>query len=66
MARLAVFDEPPDVIVGVHRFVGRMKHMHLPANFPLFVVVRFRDGMIARFEGYREREEALAAAGFEE
>jgi ketosteroid isomerase-like protein len=57
--------DDPDVLVGMHRFVGRMKHTHLPANFPLAVVVRFRDGRIAAFEGYRERHEALEAAGIE-
>jgi ketosteroid isomerase-like protein len=53
----------PDVLVAIHRFVGRMKHTNLPADFPLAVVVRFRDGKMASFEGYRERSEALEAAG---
>src|SRR3954452_8530544 len=57
--------DDPDVLVAIHRFVGRMKHTHLPANFPLAVVVRFRDGRIASFESFRERSEALKAAGFE-
>jgi hypothetical protein len=35
----------------------------LPADFLLAVVVRFRDGLIAGFEGFRERREALEAAG---
>ena len=56
-------DDDPDVLVAIHRFVGRMKHTHLPANFPLAVVVRFRDGLIADLEGFRERSEALEAAG---
>jgi ketosteroid isomerase-like protein len=30
------------------------------------VVVRFRDGLIARFDGYRDRAEAIAAAGIED
>ena len=55
--------DDPDTLVIVQRFVGRTKHTDLPVNFPLAVVVRFRDGLIARFDGYREREEALAAAG---
>lgn len=55
----------PDVMVAIHRFVGRMRHTELPADFPLAVVVRFRDGRIVRFEGYRERAEALQAAGIE-
>jgi ketosteroid isomerase-like protein len=55
----------PDVLVAINRFVGRMKHTDLRANFPLAVVVRFRDGLIARFDGYRERSEALEAAGIE-
>jgi ketosteroid isomerase-like protein len=42
-----------------------MKHTDLPANFPLFVLVRFRDGRIASFEGFRERSEALEAAGLD-
>jgi ketosteroid isomerase-like protein len=57
--------DDPDVLVAIQRFVGRMKHTHLPANFPLAVVVRFRDGRIADFESYRERHEALEAAGME-
>ena len=55
----------PDVMVAIHRFVGRMKHTNLPANFPLAVVVRFRNGKIASFEGFRDRAEALRAAGLE-
>jgi ketosteroid isomerase-like protein len=55
--------DDPDVIVAMQRFVGRMQHTDLPANFPLAVVVRFRDGLIVRFEGFRERSEALEAAG---
>lgn len=55
--------DDPDVMVAMQRFVGRMQHTGLPANFPLAVVVRFRDGLIVRFEGYRERDEALEAAG---
>ena len=58
--------DDPDVIVAIHRFVGRMKHTHLPANFPLAVVVRFREGKMASFEGYRERAEALEAVGIDE
>ena len=57
--------DDPDVMVAVTRFVGRMKHTDLPANFPLFVLVRFRDGRIASFEGFRERSEALEAAGLD-
>jgi ketosteroid isomerase-like protein len=55
--------DDPDVLVAIHRFVGRMKHTDLPANFPLAVVVRFREGLIADLEGFRERSEALEAAG---
>jgi ketosteroid isomerase-like protein len=55
----------PDIVVAIHRFVGRMRHTELPSNFPLAVVVRFRDGLIARFDGYRERHEAIEAAGIE-
>jgi ketosteroid isomerase-like protein len=58
--------EDPDVMVVTNRFIGRMRHTGLVADFPLTVVVRFRDGLIMRFEGYRERAEALTAAGFEE
>lgn len=57
--------EDPDVIVLTNRFVGRMRHTHLTADFPLTVVVRFRDGLIVWFEGYRERAEALKSAGVE-
>lgn len=38
--------DDPDAVVARQRFVGRMKHTDLPANFPLAVVVRFRDGLI--------------------
>jgi len=55
--------DDPDVMVALQRFVGRMKHTDLPADFPLAVVVRFRDGRIVRFQGYRDQAEALAAAG---
>jgi ketosteroid isomerase-like protein len=57
--------DDPDVMVAIHRFVGRMKHTDLPANFPLAVVVRFRDGLIVTLDGYRDRAEALEAAGLE-
>ena len=53
--------DDPDVLVALQRFVGRMKHTDLEANFPLAVIVRFRDGLIVRFEGYRKRSEALEA-----
>ena len=55
--------DDPDVMVALERFVCRMKHTDLAANFPLAVLVRFRDGLIVRFEGYREPSEALEAAG---
>jgi hypothetical protein len=32
-------------------------------GLPLTVVVGFRDGLIVRFDGYRERADALAAVG---
>jgi ketosteroid isomerase-like protein len=55
--------DEPDTVVLLQHFVGRMKHTDLPVNFPLAVVVLFREGLIARFDGYRNRDEALAAAG---
>jgi len=58
--------DDPDLMVATNRFVGRMRHTRLTADFPLTVIVRFRDGLIVRFEGYRERAEALTAAGLEE
>jgi ketosteroid isomerase-like protein len=61
-----VTGDDPDVMVALQRFVGRMKHTDLAANFPLAVVVRFRDGRIVRFEGYRDASEALEAAGLPE
>jgi len=57
--------DDPDVMVVTNRFVGRMRHTGLTVDSPLTVVVRFRDGLIVRFAGYRERAEALAAAGLE-
>jgi ketosteroid isomerase-like protein len=57
-----VTGDDSDVMVAMQRFVGRMQHTDLPANFPLAVVVRFSDGLIVRLEGYRERDEALEAA----
>ena len=56
--------DDPDVVVAMWRFVGRMRHTDLSVDFPLATVVRFRDGLIISFEGYRQREEALEAAGF--
>ena len=58
--------DDPDVMVITNRFVGRARYTGLIADFPLTVVVRFRDGLIVRFEGYRERAEALTAVGFGE
>jgi ketosteroid isomerase-like protein len=55
------FDDP-DVLVAMQRFVGRMEHTDLPANFPLAVVIHFKDGRMARLQGYRDRDEALEAA----
>jgi ketosteroid isomerase-like protein len=55
--------DDPDVMVVTNRFIGRMRHTGLIADFPVTVVVRFRDGLIVRFEGYRERAEALTAVG---
>jgi ketosteroid isomerase-like protein len=52
-----------DLLIALERFVGRMRHTGLKANFPLTVVVRFKDGLIYRFDGYRNRAEALEAAG---
>jgi len=58
--------DDPDVMVVTQRFVGRMRHTGLTADFPLSAVVRFRDGLIVRFEGYRERAEAVKAVDLEE
>jgi hypothetical protein len=54
--------DDPDVMVVTNGFVGRMRHTRLVVDFPLTVVVRFRGGLIVRFDGYRERAEALTAA----
>ena len=53
----------PDLLVAIERFVGRARYTDLEADFPLAVVVRFRDGLILGFHGYRERAEALEAVG---
>ena len=58
--------DDPDVMVVTNRFVGRARYTGISADFPLTVVVRFRDGLIVWFEGYRERAEALTVAGLEE
>src|SRR5688500_17289297 len=58
--------DDPDVMVILQRFVGRTVHTDLAVDFPLAVVVRFRDGRLWRFEGYRKRVEALEAAGLQE
>ena len=55
--------DDPDVMVACERFVGRMKHTDLAADFPLAVIFRFHDGLIVRCEGHRQRSEALEAAG---
>jgi ketosteroid isomerase-like protein len=54
--------DDPDVLVAVHRFVGRTRHTGLPVDFPLACVARFSGGLIIRIDGYRERGEALEAA----
>jgi len=61
-----VTGDDPHLLVAIQRFVGRTRHTGLEVDFPLAVVVRFRDGLISRFEGYRERAEALEAAGLSE
>ena len=61
-----ITSDDPNVIVVTNRFVGRLRYTGITGDFPLTVVVRFRDGLIARFEGYRERAEALKAVGLEE
>jgi len=61
-----VTGDDPNVLVAGQRFVGVMRHTDLKADFPLSVVVRFRDGLISRVDGYRERSEALEAAGLRE
>ncbi len=58
--------DDPDVVVAIQRFVGRLRHTDLKGAFPLAVVVGFREGLIVRFAGYRERTEALEAAGLSE
>src|SRR5271165_1176679 len=58
--------DDPDLMVVTTRFIGRMTHTRLIADFPLTVIVRFRHGLIVRFEEYRERAEALNAVGLEE
>jgi ketosteroid isomerase-like protein len=58
--------EDSDVMVAVQRFVGRVRHSGLPVDFQLAAVVRFRNGLIARFEGYRKRSEALEAVELSE
>jgi ketosteroid isomerase-like protein len=55
--------DDPDVMVARMRFVGRMRHTDLSANFPLAGVVRFRDGLIVLFQGFRAMDEALEVAG---
>jgi ketosteroid isomerase-like protein len=55
--------DDPDVMVAMERFVGRMAHTDLEANFPLAAVVRLRGGLIVRMQGYREAGEALKAVG---
>jgi hypothetical protein len=54
--------EDPDVIVVTQ--IRRADAAHAShRGLPLTVVVRFRDGLIVRFDGYRERADALAAVG---
>ncbi len=61
----AIIDgDDPDVLVVIQRFVGRLRHTGLEADFPLAVVVKFRDGLLVGFDGYRERAEALEVAGY--
>ena len=55
-----------DEMVVTMRFIGRMRYTRLTVDAPLTVVVRFRDGLIVRFEGFRERAEALKAVELEE
>jgi ketosteroid isomerase-like protein len=52
-----------DYLVVATRIVGRGRLSGAPVDLPWVSVFWFRDGMIARAEGYNRRREALQAVG---
>jgi ketosteroid isomerase-like protein len=56
----------PDYVVVANRIVGSGRLSGAPVNLRWASVVRFRDGQIARAEGYNSRRDALEAAGVRE
>ena len=60
-------DDAGDKVVATHRISGKGRESGVEAKMRLFAVVAFRDGKIVRFTGgFRDRDEALRAAGLSE
>lgn len=56
----------PDYVVIANRIVGRGRLSGAPVNLRWASVLWFREGQIARAEGYNSRREALDAVGVRE
>ncbi len=52
-----------DRLVSIHQTQARARHSGIEIEGPLFYAWTFRDGKIVHFQSFRERDEALAAAG---
>jgi ketosteroid isomerase-like protein len=57
-----VFEGPSDRVVLAERWHVRARD-GLKLHFDIFDVYAFRDGLLARVDGFRDREAALEAAG---
>jgi ketosteroid isomerase-like protein len=56
---------PGDRVLAVERWHARGRH-GIELDFALTEVYTFRDGLIVRIDGFRERAEAFEAAGLQE
>ena len=57
-----MIEAPPDRVVSVERWHVRGRD-GIELDFGVVDVYTFRDGLVARIDGFRDRAEALAAAG---
>ncbi len=54
-----------DCLVAIHRFRARARHTGIEFDEPVAYVHTFRDGKVVRIQGFRDPDDALAAAGLE-
>jgi len=54
-----------DCLVAIHRLRAKARHTGIEFDEPVAYVYTFRDGRIVGIQGFRDPEDALAAAGLE-